>query len=157
MLYQRVVSNYLPDSDYSDYLVDQIQDIGDVCSTTVPNITVREIQTYDTAPSTIAVTTTTTTATAPSNSTCAGQIIGGSSAKKRGALGSLVGLALRSEENLVDLGERQSSSCDSLSTKYGVTTGDLQTLTDSDTCQSTKPVCLPAACKVQKVNDGDTW
>lgn len=38
MFYQRLSSDYLPDSNYSDYLVSEFQGIQDVCSTTVGNL-----------------------------------------------------------------------------------------------------------------------
>ncbi|KAK7969964.1 Peptidoglycan-binding Lysin subgroup [Apiospora saccharicola] len=48
------------------------------------------------------------------------------------------------------------SDCNSMSTKYGVTTGDLQVATNSSTCQVTSSICLPAACALQQVASGQT-
>ncbi|KAI1212568.1 uncharacterized protein F4807DRAFT_450236 [Annulohypoxylon truncatum] len=148
MLYRRVTSSYLEDSDYSDYLVGQLQDIADVCSTLIPNIAVRQLPTYEVAPPVTSInfganTTTTTTSSPAASTTCSGQTLGGE-AKRRGV-------------SFWSLEERQaSSSCDALSSQYGVTTGDLQYLTGSDTCQVSKSICLPAACKLAQVASGDT-
>lgn len=43
-------SPYLPDSDYSDYLVDQYQDILDICKTSMPELVVRALPYYEDAP-----------------------------------------------------------------------------------------------------------
>ena len=43
-------SPYLPDSDYSDYLVAQYQDILDVCKAPMPELIIRDIPSYGDAP-----------------------------------------------------------------------------------------------------------
>jgi hypothetical protein len=124
MLYYRVTSNYLPDADYSEYLVDQLQDIADVCSTSIPDITLRALPTYDPIPTT----TFSTTSAAPA-ATCPGQTISSASAP--------VG-------------------CDAISTKYGVSTGDIQSATNSDSCTFSSSICLPLGCGLTKTKTGDT-
>ncbi|GIK01364.1 hypothetical protein Aspvir_005398 [Aspergillus viridinutans] len=125
MLYQRVTSPFLPVSNYSDFLVDQLQDIGDICSTTLPNITTRDVPTYQPAP-TPTVTRNVTATTSPTvTPTCLGQMITG-------------------------------SGCDTLSLKFGVTTGDLQAWSRSATCTISGSLCLPAACELQLVTSGST-
>lgn len=50
MMFQRITSDYLPDSDYSDYLVAEFQDIQDVCSTTLaPTLSTRQVWNLPTA------------------------------------------------------------------------------------------------------------
>ena len=49
------------------------------------------------------------------------------------------------------------SDCNTLSQQYGVTTGDLQYLTDSDTCTISAAVCLPAKCELQQVVGNLSW
>jgi hypothetical protein len=120
MLYYRINSVFLADSDHSDNLIEQLQDIQDVCSTQLPEVTIRNLPPYATA--TISISRTTTTSGPAASSTCAGQTISGTA-----------------------------SSCDSLSTKYGVTTGDLQTVTGSDTCEITSAVCLPSPCTLMQI------
>lgn len=130
-LYARVTSSYLEDSDFSDYLVEQFLDVQDICSTRFPEFTVRATSTYDVAPPVTVVATTATTSMPPSTSTCAGQV----------------------------LTQAATSSCDSLSQEFGVSTGDLMTLTGSDTCVvSNASVCLPAACTLTRITStGQTW
>ncbi|KAI0124099.1 hypothetical protein BJ170DRAFT_697065 [Xylariales sp. AK1849] len=130
MLYERVTSSLLTNEDYSDYLVDQLQDIEDICSTTFRDFTLRAIPTFDPAPPVTSIAlnngSTPTTSTPPAATTCAGQTVS------------------------------SGSGCDSLSTRYGVATGDLQTATNSSTCQVAAAMCLPAACTLQEVASGQT-
>ncbi|KAH7321501.1 hypothetical protein BKA65DRAFT_568274 [Rhexocercosporidium sp. MPI-PUGE-AT-0058] len=130
MLYARVTSPFLADSDQSDFLVSQLQDIGDVCNVTIPDITVRALPSYVQAPPVTSInfeaTTTSTTSAPATTTTCAGQLIA------------------------------SGSGCATLSTKYGVTTGDLQKLSGSDTCAITISTCFLAACTLQTVPTGAT-
>lgn len=129
-LYQRVIGPFLPNNTYSDYLVDQLQDIGDVCSTSIPDITVRAIPTYSTIPTRVSTTKTTAdatpTATSTSGPTCYGQQVTG-------------------------------SGCDDLSDQYNVTTGDLKAYSQSESCSFSHPACLPKGCDLYKVASGDSW
>lgn len=50
MFHQRMSSPYLPDSDYSDYLVAQFQDILDICKVSMPELVVRDLPDYEDAP-----------------------------------------------------------------------------------------------------------
>ncbi|KAI8631442.1 hypothetical protein F5Y19DRAFT_473115 [Xylariaceae sp. FL1651] len=127
MLYYRINSVFLADSDHSDYLISQLQDIQDVCSTQLPDVTIRNPPPYATA--TVAVPTTTTTSPAAST-TCAGQVLSS--------------------------GNAASGNCDSLSSTYGLTTGDLRTATNSITCDITSSTCLPLACTLQQVKANST-
>jgi hypothetical protein len=101
MLYYRVTSNYLPDADYSQNLVDQSQDIADVCSTSILDVTLRALPAYDPTP-----TKTHSPTSAAPVATCSGQTISSSSVP---------------------------AQCDAKSTKYGVSTKDIQSATNSDT------------------------
>lgn len=130
MLYAKVTSPYLGDSDQSDFLVAQLQDIGDVCNVTIPDITVRALPSYISAPSLtsidFAATATSTISSPAASTTCDGQIIS------------------------------SGSGCTALSAKYGLTTGDLQKLSGSDTCVISASTCFPAACTLQTVPEGST-
>jgi hypothetical protein len=71
MMYQRLSNPYLPDADFSGYLVEQFDDIQSVCSTTMA-LTTRALPTYPN------VTLATPTPSATGNSTtptCRGQMI----------------------------------------------------------------------------------
>ncbi|CZS88472.1 uncharacterized protein RAG0_00214 [Rhynchosporium agropyri] len=131
MLYARITSPFLADSDQSDFLVSQLQDIGDVCNITVPEIVVRALPGYVKAPPVTSThfggTTTTSTTSIPATSTtCAGQLIA------------------------------SGSGCAALSTKYGIATGDLQKISGSDTCVISSSTCFPAACTLQTLPTGAT-
>lgn len=161
-LYSRVTSDFLPNSDHSDYLVDQLFDIQDVCNITLPDFTLRLLDWYDTAPpltSTDLGSTSTASATtsAPTSSTtCLGQSVGGSTGtkvKKWDSPNRVRGSAPVS--GAIDT-RQDASSCDALSQQYGVTTGALQWFSDSDTCAFTSTACLPLACSLQQVASGDT-
>lgn len=146
MLYARVTSPFLADSDNSDFLVDQLQDIGDICNTTIPNITVRALPSYVTAPPVTSVNLgSTTTTTPPVTTTCAGQVL--KSSQKRSP--QVRGRAIEAEE--------ATSNCDTLSQEHGISTGDLQALSESDICTITGNVCFPPACTLQQVPAGASW
>ncbi|KAI0437595.1 hypothetical protein F4803DRAFT_555865 [Xylaria telfairii] len=148
-LYARVTSEFLPDSDHSDYLIDQLFDIQDICNVSLPEFTVRLPIFYDTAPPLTSVDLGTPTSSAPPvATTCVGQQVGGSISTntKRSWFGSITKVQIRQDPE----------SCDSLSLQYGVATGALQWFTDSDTCDVSGGACLPAPCKLQQVADGDS-
>ena len=122
MFYLRLISPYLPDTDHSDYLIEQYQDILDVCKvTTMPELVIRALPNYAAAPPP-------TINTTAASSTCSGQTI------PAGA-----------------------SGCDSLTSKYGVTTGDLQAISGNKQCNMGSAICAPAACTVQQVSAGTSW
>ena len=52
IFYLRVASPYLPDLDYSDYLVSQYFDIVEVCGSEMPDILIRNLPYYDHTPNT---------------------------------------------------------------------------------------------------------
>ena len=130
-MWYRVNSLFLPDTDYSDYLIEQYQDIQDICQVTLPDTIIRALPRYDTAPNITILAPGTDPAnnlTAPSYSSgnCSSQILPPSSA-----------------------------GCSSLSQEYGVTTGDLQAATGSDTCTVSAKTCVSSACTIKLVNSGD--
>ncbi|KAI2635310.1 hypothetical protein GGS21DRAFT_489973 [Xylaria nigripes] len=154
-LYARVTSQFLPDSDYSDYLVDQLFDIQDICNVTLPDYTVRLLDWYDTAPpltlSNPSSNTTQTSTAPPTMTTCVGQQVGQGDSSSN----------VKSKRSWLDIFRkvkvRQSSAtCDSLSQKYGVGTGALQWFSDSDTCDISGGACLPKACNLRQVEEGET-
>jgi hypothetical protein len=131
-MWWRVNSLYLPDTDYSDFLIDQYQDILDVCNVTnVPETIIRPLPEYPQAPNTTYLPPGTDPAdngTSNVNTTCSGQTI---------TLGS--------------------GGCDALSTQYGVTTGDLYAVTDADDCSSPNEVCVPLSCSLTQVTSNASW
>jgi hypothetical protein len=128
LLCTRVTSEFLADTENADYLVDQLQDVVDVCNTSIPAITTRAPITWDLAPAPTPSNTTTTSP--PATTTCAaGQ-----------------GQTLSS-----------GTGCDALFQKYGITTGDLEAISGSDDCSISEASCYPLACSLQQVACVATW
>lgn len=125
---QRLLSPHLVVSDFTDYLIEQFEDLQGNCSTTMP---------YTTSAATLFLTvgaTATTSGVAATTSgsiaastTCSGQVIPVSSPP---------------------LG------CNSLSDMYNVTTGDLRTATADGECLITVPICVPLPCDVEVIWGG---
>lgn len=180
MLYHRVTSEFLPDTDYSDYLVAEFQDIQSVCQTSVGPLATRSIPLYpyatelqelnDTAPEPTGIS----------------PIVGDD------------GSPWDPEEDTDDPGideeipdgdpdpdeaepepepaepavptnctaravdARYASldgieACNELAEEYGVATGQLMYATNAEDCYSYDFVCVPEACELLRVSAGDTW
>lgn len=131
-MWWRINSQYLPDTDYSDYLIDQYQDILDVCNVTnIPESIIRPLPEYPQAPNVTYLLPGSDPAsndTSNANVTCNGQTI------SPGAGG-----------------------CNALSSEYGVTTGDLQAVTDTDDCSASDDVCVPLSCTLSQVTGNTSW
>lgn len=132
VMWHRINSIFLPDTDYSDYLIEQYQDIQDVCQISMPETVVRALPAYAAAPNATYL----PPGTDPANN---------SSAPSAGS-GNCTGQTL----------SPSSSGCDSLSQQYGVTTGDLQAATNSDDCTISDTTCVPSACTLKQINIGDS-
>lgn len=168
LMYARLTSEFLPDVDHSDYLVEEFQDIQEVCQTTVGELTTRILPQYPSTTDAIGMhpigtdvvttgtgtaTTTEATATATADVKCdAGQWID-------------VLVTRESSEAETDL-----ESCNELSEIYGIATGDLMVVTKNPGCSIEPTVepddtefseegwfCGPQPCKLLRVNEGDTW
>lgn len=122
--------------DHSDYLVDQIFDVYQVCNVTLPDFTVRALDWYDLAPP--------LTSTYLGSSTTSG-------------VATATGSAPAATTTCLGQSVSSGTGCDALATKYGVGTGALQYYSNSDNCTFTTAACLPSACKLQQVQTGDTW
>lgn len=131
-MWWRINSLYLPDTDYSDYLIDQYQDILDVCNVTnVPDTIIRPLPNYPQAPNVTYLPPGTDpgdNSTTNVSVTCSGQTI-----------------------------TPGTGGCDALSVQYGVTTGDLQAVTDTDDCSSTNELCVPLSCSLFQVTGNSSW
>lgn len=153
MYLQRISSPYLPDSDYSDYLISQYQDIVDVCNATMPDLVIRAPPQYENAPPQgPGLTFGTNNATASASNTTIqgpypmnGTSINGTSAINNTCQGQLI------QSSTIRTG------CNNLAQKYSTTTGDLQAAIGNDNCSITAPVCVPAACTLKQVPANATW
>jgi LysM repeat protein len=127
-MYQRLSSPYLPDHDYSDYLVSQYQDILDVCNYTnnIPQLVIQAQPNYATAvPPAINLTSVADTA-------CIGQTI---------------------LKNTLS----PNANCASIAQAFNVPTGDVQFATGNSSCIfQQESICLPYPCTLQQVPIGAT-
>ena len=148
--YLRVASPYLPDLDYSDYLVSQYFDIIDVCEAEMPDLLVRVLPYYEYAPNTYdGVPDTTDNGTSSS-----------SSGNPAVACGQTLGVKELSSLAVPDPNANGSIYCDAISNTYNVTTGDLQLAFDDYFCLPTlnfTSVCVPAGCTLMQVPNNATW
>lgn len=148
MFYLRVASPYLPDLDYSDYLVSQYFDIVDVCQAKMPDLLVRDLPYYDYTPGSL-------------DSLLDGTDSGtGDDSNSTVACGQTLDVDELSHLTVPDANANGSIYCDAISEKYNVTTGDLQFAFNSFYCLPTinfTSVCVPAGCTLMQVPDGSTW
>ena len=162
-MWWRINSPFLPDADESDYLIEQYQDIIDVCNVTMPPSLIRALPSYPAAPTPTYLppgTDPNANVTALNSTTCGGQTISGSSDKR-----DRIQLPKRSSELLenVDHGgyarvkRASAGSCNSLSQTYGVTTGDLQSISGADDCFFHTSVCVPLKCELAQVLNNQSW
>lgn len=127
-MYQRLVSPYLPNQDYSDYLVSQYQDILDVCdyANNIPELVIQAPPNYASAiPPRLNLSSSTDTA-------CTGQTI------------------LKSTLD-------PNADCASIAQAFNVATGAVQAATANDNCVvSQSTICLPPPCTLKQVPAGAT-
>jgi hypothetical protein len=161
MLYQRLSSPYLPDLDYSDYLVGQFYDVQAVCTTTLAaGLTTRDLPNYTPLP--IPGIYVPLSPPPKSKVQCGGgQVLGAwpSQSTSPTATTPTSSAKLRRVPQSTGAAPAQTPlSCDGLSKHYGVATGDLLIATGSDNCTLPPfPVCVPAPCEVITVPRNTTW
>lgn len=139
VLHARVTSEFLQDTDFGDYLVDEFQDVQNVCNAQVGELVTRVAPDYpyltDAAsigrptPTPSPVTSTPTS----SPTACAGRM-----------------LDLRPDPD-------EFLSCDDIAERYGIASADVAVATKSIYCESSGTVCVPARCDVYMVDRNDTW
>ncbi|KAF3482056.1 uncharacterized protein GIQ15_04815 [Arthroderma uncinatum] len=138
MFYLRVASPYLPDLDYSDYLIEQYLDIVDVCDAEMPELMIRDLLEYDHANN--------TRNEPPANN----------STSKVSSMACNRNLTITDLEkaNLPNPFVSNTTFCDILSVAYNATTGDLNLAFDDPICtpqENFTSICLPAKCPVIEV------
>lgn len=142
LMHARISSEFLPDEDHSDYLVEQFQDIQDVCQTTIAEtIMTRRLPDYPvaiTATPTYGEVPATVTDTEPEPLTCPeGQAV--------------LDLRYTTSENYV-------LACAEISLRHGVATGNLVVGTGNKACWvDAGEICGPLPCRLRRVREGDTW
>ena len=149
MFFLRVASPYLPDLDYSDYLVTQYFDIIDVCGVEMPDLIVRPLPYYDFAPGTYdGMPDTTNNGSSSSNTNAAV------------ACSQTLGVDKLRSLTVPDPDANGTIFCDAISEAYNVTTGDLQLAFNNYFCLPTldfTSVCVPAGCSLMQVPINATW
>lgn len=139
LLHARVTSDFLQDTDYGDYLINEFQDIQNVCKKTVGELTVRVLPGYPELSDGPELGKTTTTpspvssAPTPTPTICTGRTID-----------------IRPE-----LAEEL--TCHDIAEKYEIASGSIAVATNSDLCETDVEVCVPAACNLYQVGSNDTW
>ncbi|KAK2014359.1 hypothetical protein LZ32DRAFT_603389 [Colletotrichum eremochloae] len=143
LMHARISSEFLPDEDHSDYLVEQFQDIQDVCQTTIAaEVMTRSLPNYPTV-----LTPTPTYGEGPARVT-----------------------DTEPEETELSCGEGQVvinvmgtysndsfQACNDISLKYGVATGSLLVATGNEACYvEAREVCGPRPCQLLRVHQGQT-
>ncbi|CZR68554.1 uncharacterized protein PAC_18453 [Phialocephala subalpina] len=124
---QRLVSPLLPNSTFTDYLLDQYEDIQSNCSTSLPVTTYSKTLLVSTS----AAATTTSGASATSSPAPT-------------ATGSCMG-------QLVDPDPVNLVTCNDVTDKYNVTTGDVRVATNDYYCQFNTTICLPLPCELDTI------
>ena len=156
-MWWRINSPFLPDADESDDLIEQYQDITDVCNVTLPPALIRALPSYPTAPSPTYLppgTDPNENMTVSDSAPCGGQTISASTKKRSHP--SFENFHHSSGHSRVK--RASAGTCDFLSQTYGVTTGDLQMITGTDDCSFDDPsICVPSKCDVVQVGDSQSW
>ncbi|KAF2130204.1 carbohydrate-binding module family 50 protein [Dothidotthia symphoricarpi CBS 119687] len=138
VLHARVTSDFLQDTDFGDYLVDEFQDIQNVCQTTVGELVTRVIPGYAHVTDGAEIGRPTNTASpittdpTPTSTTCAGRTID---------------VRPDREEDL---------TCHDIAEKYQIASGDIAVATNSEFCDSEAEVCIPSPCDLYRVSRNDT-
>jgi hypothetical protein len=130
-MWYRVNSAFLPDTDDSDWLIEQYQDIQDVCQISMPESVIRALPGYAPAPNATYLFPGTDPAEPSSipssDNTCTGETI------------------------------PAGSGCDDLSHKYGVSTGDLRAAAGTDDCSFSGTICVASVCTLSQVAGDNSW
>ncbi|KAI0206818.1 LysM domain-containing protein [Astrocystis sublimbata] len=137
ILHARVTSDFLPDTDFSDYLVNEFQDVQNVCQTTVGELVTRIVPGYPhiTDGGELGIPTTSPTTTSdpiPTSTVCAGRMID---------------IRPDREEGL---------TCHDIAEKYELASGEFAIATKSEYCDATGPICVPNTCNLYLVDMDDT-
>jgi hypothetical protein len=144
LMHARISSEFLPDEDHSDYLVEQFQDIQNVCQTTIADtIMTRALPNYP-----VVLTATPTYANGP------GTVIEEEPEE--------TALSCKQGEVIINVLETSTNSsleaCNEIAVDYGVATGNLLVATGNEACYVERgEVCGPPPCQLYRVHEGQTW
>ena len=139
LLHARVTSEFLQDTDFGDHLVNEFQDIQNVCRTTVGELVTRVLPGYAhiTDGAEIGRPTTTgtpiTTEPTPTPTACTGRVVD------------------------VRPDRAEGLTCHDIAEKYQIASGEIAIATKSDLCDSTGEICISPTCNLYKIAENDTW
>ena len=143
LMHARIGSEFLPDEDHSDYLVEQFQDIQEVCHTTLAaSIMTRPLPDYP-----VVVTPTPTYGEGPATVT---------------EEPSETTLACEGHQRVIGVRRHSSNdsfqACNDVAQLYNVATGNLLVLTGNNECHvESEELCVPWDCQLSRVREGQTW
>jgi hypothetical protein len=139
-LHARVTSEFLQDTDYAEYLINEYQDIENICKKSVGELVTRIVPGYphltdgpDIGKPAYTPPVTTTPAATPTPTACAGRV---------------VDIRPLLEEEL---------DCHDIAEKYEMASGSLAVATKSDWCKTDVEICIPLACNLYYTQINDTW
>ena len=151
MFYLRVASPYLPDLDYSDYLVSQYFDIVDVCEVEMSDLLVQALPYYSYASGIYDGLPDGSNNAISSNSNVSSAVV---------SCGQTLSASELSSLTVADANANGIVYCDAISEAYNVTTGDLQLAFDSYFCLPNVDftfVCVSTGCTLMQVPSNATW
>jgi hypothetical protein len=138
-LYARITSEFLQDTDYGDYLVNEYQDIQNVCKKSVGELVTRIVPGYphltdgpDIGKPEYIPPATSTPAATPTPTACAGRTV-----------------------DIRPLLEE--FDCHDIAEKYNIASGSLAVATKSSWCKTDVEICIPQACNLYYTQTNDTW
>lgn len=144
LMHARISSEFLPDEDHSDYLVQEFQDIQNVCQTTIAaNIATRSLPNY------MVVLTPT-----PSFVEGPGEVFEPEPEATQ--------MSCAADQIVINvMGTTSNNSmqaCNDIARQYNVSTGSLVYLTQNEACYvEDQEICGPRGCSLFHVTKGQTW
>lgn len=138
-LYARVTSEFLQDTDYGDYLVNEYQDVQNVCKKSMGELVTRIVPAYphltegpDIGKPEYTSPVTSTPAATPSPTACAGRVV-----------------------DIRPLLE--DFDCHEIAEQFELASGSLAAVTGNNYCTTDVEICIPQACNVYRTQVNDTW
>lgn len=139
MFTARMNSSYVPDSDFSDYLSQELGDIVDMCGGNSSELWFNGPTSYPSATSNATTIAASSSSVSIAAASCTGQTVTATKLKQRQLLSGT------SAFNNV------SQQCDDIALEYNVPTGSAIISTGNSDCNITSSICLPPACEIQQV------
>ena len=137
LLYARVTSEFLQDTEYGDYLVNEYQDVQNVCKKSVGELVTRVAPGYPHLTDGSDIGKPAYTPPASSTPTATPTACAGRTVDIRPLLADF--------------------DCHDIAEKYEIASGTLAAATKSHYCATDVEICIPQACNVYMTQTNDTW